>query len=304
MLKLILTKLLFAILSIHCICAYGQSVIVIKSGEIEPYEQALNGFKSKYSGRISEFIVPKKPEDSKGILDNIEAESPESILAIGIDALLFTKEKIHNIPIVYCMVMDPEKYGITNSNNITGITLKISTKDQMLKLKSIIPELKKVGIIYDPKNTKYIVKEALEIGKTLGIDFVTEKVRSQKTVPKALRKLNGEIDALWLIADATVITRDSFNFIILYTLENNIPLMAYCEAFVQAGALMSLSENYLEIGKQAAKIVKDVANKKTNLLGRIIEPENSYFIINTKTSKTIGINIPREVIESADKVFD
>ncbi len=302
--KLILTKLLFAILSIHCICAYGQSVIVIKSGEIEPYEQALNGFKSEYSGRITEFIVPKSPGDKKDILDNIEAESPESILAIGIDALLFAKEKISSIPIVYCMVMDPEKYGITNSKNITGITLKISTKDQMLKLKSIIPELKKVGIIYNPKNTKYIVKEALQIGKILGIDFVTEKVRSQKTVPKALRKLNGEIDALWLIADATVITRDSFSFIILYTLENNIPLMAYCEAFVQAGALMSLSENYLEIGKQAAKIVKDVGNKKTNLLGRIIEPENSYFIINTKTSKTIGIKIPREVIESADKVFD
>ena len=302
--KLILTKILFALLSIHGIYVYGQSVTVIKSGKIEPYEQAFDGFKSRYNGRITEFLVPKTPKDKKDVWANIETEPPDTILAIGIGALLYAKEKTNSIPIVYCMVMDPEKHGIRNSKNITGITLKISTKDQMLKLKSVMPNLKKVGIIYDPNNTKYIVKEAVKIAKALRIDIVTEKVRTQKAVPKALRKLNGKVDALWLIADASVITRDSFNFIILYTLENNIPLMAYCEAFVLAGALMSLSENYLEIGKQAAKIVNDIADKKGNRFGTIVAPEHSYFIINIKTAKTIGINIPREVIESAHKVFN
>ena len=122
-------------------------------------------------------------------MDNIETEPPDTILAIGIEALLFAKEKTDSIPIVYCMVMDPEKYGIVDRNNITGISLRISTKDQMLKLKSVIPELKKVGIIYDPNNTKYIVKEAVKIAKSLRIDFVAVKSQITKSCPQSVKKI-------------------------------------------------------------------------------------------------------------------
>lgn len=301
--RLLLTILLFAILPLSGISVYGSGVAVIKSGDIEPYEQAFEGFKSVYNGHITEFVISKRLGSSKDLLDNIEAVSPDVILSIGIDALLFAKDNIRDIPNVYCMVMHPEKYEIVNNNNVTGITLRVSTRDLMLKCKSVMPRLKRLGLIYDPGNTRYLAKEAGEISKTLGIELVTEKIRSEKSVPKALRKLAGKIDALWLVADATVVTRDSFDFIILYTLENNIPLMTYSEAFVEAGALMSLSVDYFEIGKHAAKLVNDVLNKRDFPLNPIIEPEHSRLILNIKTANTIGIYISAEVIESSEEVI-
>jgi len=249
--KHLLTALFVSIMSILVAYAHGSEIVVVKSRNVNAYNIALDGFNSVAEAKTSEYVMMDKTgNNEKIIIDVIRAQLPDVIFAIGRDAFLLAQKNTTQIPIVYCMVMYPEKLGIKNDERIiTGITMMIPFNKQIDKLRFIMPELKTVGMLYDPKNTEHIVKEATAISAAQGILLLSEKVRSGKNVPKAIRKLIGKIDAFWLIADATVITIDSFEFIHYITTKHNIPIITYSEGLVRNGALYSLSADYFDIGK-------------------------------------------------------
>ncbi len=279
---------------------------MISGKDIAPYSEAMAGFKSMVKANITEYSIPSVSKESKKMAKAIRSRTPDLILAIGINAALLAKEEFRDIPVVYCMVMYPEKYDFATAirNNLKGISLKISVKDQMVALRSIIPELKRVGIIYNPYNTEHLVKEAENILKNLGVDLVTEKINSGKLVPEAFRKLlNKGIDVYWLTADPTVVTIDSFRFLLVSAFDNNIPLMAYSEKFVEAGALLSLSPDYFSIGKQAAGIANEFLEGSNSASTPVICPDVVNLVINITTAKRINIVIPAELLKSAKKVF-
>ncbi len=307
------------LLSILSVCCYGYEVIALKSENIEPYDLAMDGFRNFSNANIKEYNIEEFANENKKINDAnaadadvkenkgnlieiIKTERPDIILAVGLEALLKVKGKIHDIPIVYCMVMDPEKYNITESN-ITGIALRLSVKEQMLSLKTILPDLKELGVIYNSENTSHIIKNAKKISKETGIKLTREAINNEKQVPNALRRLAGHVDALWLIADSTVITKESYDYIILFALENNMPLVTFSEAFVKAGALLSYSANYSNLGKQAAILSKSIVNKEKTSFPSILEPEKTNLVINSNTANSIGANIPKYVLDSAKKVL-
>ena len=281
----------------------AQNIVAIKDSEIVPYTQALNGFKSVSHATINEYVVRESNNDRSELINEIISEAPDLILAIGLESTLLVQNEFGDIPIVYCMVMDPENHEFINKKNITGVSLRVPVRDQILKLRTIMPDIKKLGVIYNPLNTRYIIKEAKNTLNDLDIKLFKEKVKSEKSIPRALRKLTGKIDALLLIPDKTVLTNQSFKFIVLRTIANNIPLIAHSEKLVQAGALIAVCPDYYNIGKQTAIIANDILHKQKNSLPQVVEPESRNLIINLKTADSIGINIPGELLSSAKKIF-
>ena len=171
---------------------------------------------------FKEHVVSENSNDRTKLVKKLVSESPDLILAIGLESTLLVQNEFSDIPIVYCMIMDPENYEFINKKNITGVSLRVPVRDQILKLKTIMPDIEKLGVIYNPVNTGYIIKEAKNILKDMDIKLVTEKVRSERSIPQALRKLTDKIDALWLIPDKTVLTNKSFKFIVLRAIANNL----------------------------------------------------------------------------------
>ena len=294
---------LFTILFVISASLRAQNIVVIKDSEITPYNQALNGFKKASNTNISEYVIGANLKDNKNITKEIKEKPPNIIVAIGAESLQMIEREVDDIPIVYCMVMDPENFQFINKRNIAGIGLRVPVKDQIDKLMTVMPGIKKLGVMYNPANTGYIIKEAKNVLKNLGINFVSVRVRNEKFIPKALRKLIGKIDALWLIPDQTVVTSQSFRFIVMRASSNNLPLIAHSEKLVQAGALAAVCSDYYEIGKQAAKMVNDILFGGKVFMAQIVEPESKNLIINLKTADNIGINIPGDIISSAKKVF-
>lgn len=286
--------------------ASAYDVIAIKGGDLAIYNHALTGFKDTTKANITEYTIGQRPDPEwdKNLIKTIRSKPPDLILAIGINAVLLVKEKIDNIPIVYCMVIDPEKHNLADNDNITGIAVNVPVKEQLSRLKGAISYLNTVGVIYNPENTAHVVDEAKEASSELGIDIVAERVISERSVPKALRKLVGKIDVLWLIADQTVVTKESFNFIMLTTFENNIPVMTYSERFVEAGAMLSLSTDYSDIGRQAAVAAEEILKeKKMAIHPKITNPDVVNLSINLKIAGKFGIKISADIVNSAHKVF-
>ncbi len=284
--------------------SYGFDIVTVKSRNLEAYNQALDGFNSVVEAKTFEYVMTGEfANDKEGILDTIGSKSPGLILAVGLDALLMVKEIKSEIPIVYCMVMYPEKLGLGSSRKITGITMTVSVENQMHRLKLMLPELKTLGMIYDPDNTGHLAKKARKISKSLGFKLITERVNSGKAIPKAMRKLIGKIDAFWLIADATVITTESFEFLHLVTLENNIPIITYSEGLVEIGALYSLSANYFYMGTLAAGLANEIKRGEKREFIPIVYPDVADLTVNVRVGDKMGIVIPPEELKVAKRIF-
>src|ERR1044071_4831421 len=92
----------------------------------------------------------------------------------------------------------------------------------------------------------------------MGLDLVAVPIDSPNKVPKELRKLENSVDAFWSVADSTIFSSGSMEFILLHMLRNRIPFMGLSSAFVKAGALMALDVDYKEVGAQCAALATKV----------------------------------------------
>lgn len=280
----------------------ADSVAVIISGEIKPYQDALAGFKEICKVKTTEYNVAEENDNSQKIVKKIKDKNPDLILAIGTKAAILAKQEISNIPIVFLMVSRPKKYGLTGKN-ITGISLNIPAKVQFKTLKSIIPQLKTIGVIYNPTVSRKAIEIAAAAARNLGLELFAIKINSEKEVPQALRTLKGNIDAMWMVMDETVLNSQSMPYIILFTIRNKIPFMGLSVRFVQDGALLALQSDYKNMGRQSGKIANQILENKSVDKIPIASPEKSEFVLNLKTAKLIGIDIPADVIKKASRII-
>ena len=132
-----------------------------------------------------------------------------------------------------------------------------------------------------------------------GIKLVEKKVSSDTEVPQAIRSLKGQIDGLYLPPDRKVTNRDAFQFIALFTFENNVPFMAPTSRFVKKGALIALMIDYEDVGKQAGEIAKKILGGASPASLKPQPPRATVLVLNQKTAKTIGINIPPGILGSS-----
>ncbi len=281
---------------------FSAEVAVIKSQDVLPYDQAIQGFRSITRAEVIEYNMKGDVEEGLKIVEQIRRRKPAAVLAVGSKAAVLAKENLSGIPIVYCAVIDPERYGL-QAGNVTGIALEIPVNSQLRAFKAVVPALKRIGVVYDPTKTSGLIRQAREEAHRLGLELVPVEVSTAKDLPGAIRSLLPNIQGLWMVPDSTVITADSFQFILLATLERHIPFMAFSTNFVKAGALLALSPDYFAIGKQSSLLVDKAIKSGASDHGKVIYPESGRLIINLKTADILGLTIPESILSTADEVI-
>ncbi len=276
-------------------------VAVIKSQDILPYNQAVEGFRNLTRLEVIEYDMKGDMEEGLRIVKQVKRLKPAAVLAVGSKAAVLAKENLSEVPVVYCVVIDPEKYGLQDGN-ITGVALEIPVSTQLKTFKAVVPTLKRIGVVYDPAKTSGLIRTAQEEARQLGLELIAVEVSTIKDLPETIRSLLPRVQGLWMVPDSTVITSDSFQFILLNTLERNIPFMVFSDNFVKAGALLALSPDYFSIGRQSSLLVDKVIHSGIPDRKSVIRPETARLTINLKTAKILGLEIPEGVLNTADEV--
>ncbi len=281
-------------------CAYAEkTAIVIKSQNISAYNDVVKGFQEEC---IQNNIIIKAVYDLNGsikmghkVARKVKNEKPDIILSIGVLAVTVVKKKIKSIPIVFCMVINSERYQLSGPN-ITGISTEIAIEDQFKRYQSILGQLKNIGIIYDPSKAGNIIKNAELKLKSLGISLTKYEITSSNKISEALENLMNRIDALWLLPDTTVVTRKSFDLIKSTTIENKVPLLCTSDVFVKAGALAAVSSDYNYVGSQAAGLAGKILELSASSSLGIVNPDHFKLSLNTDTAEKLGleVNVVRE----------
>lgn len=281
-----------------------QEVAILKSADIATYNDAITAFKANLPNPVivKEYNMQGDLTRGRKMARKIRASDPDVVLAVGSKAVVVAKLEIIDIPVIFCMVLNPAKYDLT-AENMRGITLQIPIRRQLSTIRWIIPDRKRIGIVYDPTKTSDFVEEARRESEALELELLARQVSSEKEVPAALRAILSEIDALWVLPDSTVINKDSLSFLLSTALEANVPIIGFSQGLVRSGALLSFYIKHEDVGRQAAQVAKKILNGKGLPLASMMPPEPLRFAINLKIAKFLGISIPPDITRQSDEVF-
>lgn len=267
----------------------GKGFVVIRSGNLTNYNNAVISFKTSCGSIIGDYNLKGDVDNGMQFAEKINSASPAAVFVVGVKAAIAAKKYVDSsIPIVYAVVLNPGKYGL-DGGNFTGVSMDIPVKAELQAMKGIIPGIHKLGALYNPKNSGARVKEAYATAKKLGIDLVTAKVDKKEDTLFALKSFAAGIDAFWLLPDPTVVNRTSIVTILKFSFENRIPIFAFHKKFVQAGVLLSLSPSYEKMGSQACEMAKKIA-AGTKVSDLPPEPPSSFEIaVNVKTARNLNL---------------
>jgi putative ABC transport system substrate-binding protein len=207
-------------------------------------------------------------------------------------------KEIRDIPIVYLMVLNPESV-LPSNGNITGVSMNISPGKQLSTLRTLIPQVQRVGLVYDPKRTGHFAERAAAIAKKDGISLITKEIHQPTEALSAIKGLRGAIDAFWMIPDATVFSPEIVEFMLLFCLENRIPILTFADKYVETGAFISIGIDAHDIGRQAGEMVQKIASGTEVTRIQRVDAWKPVVTINLKIAKKLGIPVNKEMLDEA-----
>ncbi|MCG2711806.1 MAG: ABC transporter substrate-binding protein [Candidatus Omnitrophica bacterium] len=291
------------------------NLIIIKSRDITPYNEAVAGFmealnQNGYKEGKDLHCVYYSMDTQKDIdiISEIKAKTPDLLLTLGSEAAKFISAEIKDIPGVFSMVLFPVENKIVKNmespgNNFSGASMNIPVEIQFRMIKKVIPGAKNIGVMYDPDKSSRLIEEAKKAALQTNIELVALEVHSAKDVPGQFRNLIRQIDVLWTIADNTVLSRESMKFILSQTLEKKIPCFGISKPMVVAGALLALDCDFHDIGRQSGEIAcKILEGAKPGKLPVSVS-RNQRLILNLKTAKWLGLQIAEDILKNASEVI-
>ncbi|GKS63968.1 ABC transporter substrate-binding protein [Nitrospira sp.] len=300
-----------ALVLIPCSCLYadlaqatGPEIAILKSSDLRAYKDAVEGFKATAPGNATyvEYDLRGDFDQGKRLARTIRATDSALVVAVGLKAALTAKLEIVDIPILYMMILDPTKYQLTAAN-MTGVLIEIPTDRQLKMIRTFLPKLRKIGVLYNPEKTATKLKEAESQAAGHAFQLRGFPVEKEKEVSPQLRTLLAHSEALWLIPDSTVLTDESIRFILESAVARQIPVIGFSPEFTRLGALLSLSIDYGEVGREAGLLAKRILNGEQQLPLRPVPVQRIRITVNQKTARYLDITIPRELDSLIDETY-
>ncbi|MCD6506757.1 ABC transporter substrate-binding protein [Candidatus Poribacteria bacterium] len=274
-------------------------IAVIKSRDIIPFNRAIEGFKSVVDGEICEYDMSGELKNGRYIKEIIQVRGYDLIFAVGTLAAI-TASKIRGIPSVYCMVINPDRFGLQHKGHMTGVSARLPAQLTLAKFKEMLPTLRRIGVIYNPDKTGYLIDEAKDAADKLHLALVERPVETRRDVASSLSELWGKIDALWLLPDPVLLWEDTFRYVAAEATARGVPIFAFSRSMVKSGAFAAVLPDYRGMGIQAGWLARKILQGCSPSKLGFIQPISCRVALNVKIAKLLGIDLPKSIIENAE----
>ena len=225
---------------------------------------------------------------------------------------LAAKQATSSIPIVFAVGSDPIKDGIVGSlnrpnGNITGATFFVNLLDakRMGLLHQLVPNATVVAVLLNPKNMNFELEkqETQEAANALGLELIVLQASTEREIEDSLGTLVEKR------AGAVFVTGDAFlgshaGQIAKLAMSHSVPTSFSLREQAAAGGLMSYGGSITSTLRQAGTYVGRIlkGEKPTDL--PVQQPTKFEFVINMKTAKALGLQVPSSLLAIADEVIE
>jgi putative ABC transport system substrate-binding protein len=234
------------------------------------------------------------------------------IVAAGTLAPLAAKRATTTIPIVMTAAGDPVGSGLVPNlarpgGNVTGLSLMVPDLGgkRLELLKELLPRMSRVAVLWNAANPypALVFKETERAAQTLGIEVQSLEVQEPNDFGNAFEAAERhQPDALIMVEDP--LTIDFRKQIADFALTHRLPAMNGFRQFVDAGGLMAYGASLSDLLRRAAGYVDKILRgaKPSDL--PVEQPTKFELVINLKTAKALGIEIPPMLLARADEVIE
>jgi putative ABC transport system substrate-binding protein len=233
------------------------------------------------------------------------------VIVTGGNAALAAKQASSAVPIVFALVDDPVGMGLVASlarpgGNVTGLAMQSTdlVGKRLALLREVIPDLRRLAIM---ANVEYPfaaleMAEAQTAAGTLGLDAAVFEIRRAEDIAPAFEALKDRADALYVVGDALVAThRIQINAL---ALTGRLPTTHVVREFAEAGGLMSYGPNLPDLFRRAADYVDKILRGAKPADIPVEQPTKFELVINLKTAKALGLEVPPALLARADEVIE
>ncbi|MGD9000534.1 MAG: ABC transporter substrate binding protein [Granulosicoccaceae bacterium] len=158
-------------------------------------------------------------------------------------------------------------------------------------IKHAVPDKQKVGIILGP-DSKHHAPALLKEADKLGLELAIEHIQNEDEVITALHALQGRMQVFLALPDKHVHNRRTAKTILLSTYRYNIPVVAYSQAYVKAGALTGMYATPDDMAEQAARKLAGHLTNDPALIACSKQPHTLAIDINNSVARLLARNIP------------
>jgi putative ABC transport system substrate-binding protein len=254
-------------------------------------------------------------ESAQTAVTEILKKAPDLIVAQGTLIVTVLHQQTRTVPIVFTVVSDPIGTGLVQSfahpgGNITGFTnfLEPSIVVKWVELlKEIAPGVSRVGILFNPKlavgGGMYFAKPVEASAPALGIKAIQLPVQTPADIEQAIETFAREPGG-GLITPPDVTILPHRDVILVLTARHRLPAVYPYRFFVSSGGLMSYGMDYTDVFLGAASYVDRILKGEKPADLPVMQSTKFELVINLKTAKALGLDVPASVLARADEVIE
>lgn len=281
--------------------AWGFEVTVVQSSTALPYQQVHNSLSKNLALHLPQYglkavntfmensIVLGANYDEQTVLHKLHGQQPDLIIAIGYQALAVVSP-IKDIPIFSLLVTTNQQYK-KNHSNIIYFPITTRPGQGLKEIQKLLPAYKRIGVIYDPARSTTLINDIRRACPD--ITFITRQIHDSRAIIKQIATLQDRIDLLLLIPDLTSVTPLTESTYILFSIQQQVPLLAFTEQQLKHGASFAYVIDFATIGRQVAKLAEEMSKGKpfSQLTPPTFAP--GHLLINKIVVKKLELPLPK-----------
>ena len=259
---------------------------------------------------VIEFRWAENPSQLPKLAAELAKREVAVIVTSGNAATRAAQIATQKIPIVFSAADDPVRLGYVASfnrpgGNMTGVSLisgALGAKRLEL-LRQLVPNATVIAVLMNPNNPAEGTRDEQATARAVGQRILVLDASTVIEIEQAF------VAVVQQRADALLVNADSFftaqrELLVTLAARHHLPAIYVWREFTEAGGLMSygtsLSHSYHQMGVYVGRILK--SEKPANL--PVMQPTEFELVINLRTAKSLGLEIPPQLLARADEVIE
>lgn len=303
------TILLFCFFVVPSGATETTSIAVLLSSSEDIYAETAAAFASEVGLPVHIYNLQGDVRKNPGLKDELFADTPTLIYALGAKAAyiakLWTKDR-QETKVIFSLVLNWQQYNLLEGqDNIAGIAAEVAPGTQFVNLTTLIPKIKKIGVIYSKDNSSQIISDALQKARLLGVELVAIPIDQPEAFQNAYKKIRWQLDAFWVLNDPVTYSLKNMAWLAEKCINDRLVCLGQSENLTKQGLSISVNTESRDTASQAASLARNI------LLGRqsvkeigVMPPLGTNIAVNLKTINKIGVPMDTLTLNMATTIFN
>ena len=262
-------------------------VAIIVSSDLRAYQDVADSLISQ-PGSVKFTVHALDDYDTVDRLaQELGAIQPRAVVAIGLDAALFSRARL-DAPLIFCQVFNFAEYPEL-SDATAGVSMLAAFDEQLAFWRAFDESLTVVGTIVGPGHEQ-LIEDSEAAAAAHGVTLTARIADSDRETVYQFRRLAAEIDGFWLIPDNRILSVTAIEELMAYAAAQKLPVVVSTPELLRFGALMSLRPSPAHVATAVAGILDSLQSYVARGF-ELVTPKAFDVDVNPAVAARLGIGI-------------